>query len=71
VEARVVVGAVEAAGRRVGRLEHVDAPDRSVDADGDGGVHRSLELVPLEHPQLEAHAALGAESPWSRFGSTK
>ena len=60
VELRVVVGAVEAAGLAVHRLEQVDAPDRPADPDRHGGVDRPLEVAPVEHPQFEPNPMLGA-----------
>src|SRR5215472_1922198 len=62
----MVVGAVEAAGPAVHRLEQVDPPDRLADPDRRGGVDRSPEFAPVEDPEFEPDPMLGPLLPGTR-----
>src|ERR1700684_1115003 len=54
------MGTVEAAWAARDRLQEVGSPDRLADLDGLSRVERSLELAPLEYPQLEPGTVLRA-----------
>ena len=66
-EPRVVMRTIECAGI-VDRLEQVGAPDRALDHDRLRRVDRPVQLAPLEVPQLDAHALLGALLPGTGIG---